>query len=62
MAEWADDERVVRPALGCCAARTGELTIEQPGSFEVVINLRAAHALALASAECVRQRADEVIR
>jgi putative ABC transport system substrate-binding protein len=43
-------------------ARPAELPIEQPSSFELVINLRAAETLGLAIPTAVAMRADRVVR
>ena len=43
-------------------ARPADLPIEQPTRFEFVVNLKAAHALALSILQSVLQQATELIQ
>jgi putative ABC transport system substrate-binding protein len=66
MSYWADQAELYRRVgsyvdKSLKGTRPGDLPIEQPTKFELVINLRTANALGLAIAPSLLGRADQVI-
>ena len=68
MSYWANQAELFRRVASYSATgfsrgpSTGELPIEQPTRFELVINLKTAKSLGLTIPRSLLERADEVIQ